>query len=218
MVEVELIVVGVQRQEQVEDGFQRLLGLGVGAVDLVDHHDGLQAQLQRLGQHELGLRHHAFGRVHQQHHAIHHREDALHLAAEIGMAGRVHDVEAHAVPFHRGAFGQDGDAALALLVVGIHGALGHVLVLAHRAGLLEQLVHQRGLAMVDMGDDGDVADFHDTRINKRKRSGAPGLIDACPAAEQHRACKSCHAFVGVNGFIKLFGRLQQFGLDFSPHL
>ncbi len=65
-----------------------------------------------------------------------------------------------AVPFDAGAFGQDGDAALALQIVGVHGALGHVLVLAHRAGLLEQLVHQRGLAMVDMGDDGDVADFH----------------------------------------------------------
>ena len=101
-----------------------------------------------------------FGRVHQQHHAIHHREDALYLAAEIGMARRVHGVDARAVPFDRGAFGQNGDAALALLVVGIHGALGHVLVLAHRAGLLEELVHQGGLAMVDMGDDGDVADFH----------------------------------------------------------
>ena len=72
------------------------------------------------------------------------------------------------VPCHstRRAFGQDGDAALALQVVGVHGALVHVLVLAHRAGLLEQLVHQRGLAMVDMGDDGDVADIHDTRIDK----------------------------------------------------
>ena len=39
--------------------FQRFLGLGVGAVDLVDDHDGLQAQLQRLGEHELGLRHDA---------------------------------------------------------------------------------------------------------------------------------------------------------------
>ena len=101
-----------------------------------------------------------FGRVDQQHHAVDHRQDALHLAAEIGMAGRVDDVDARAVPFDRGAFGQDGDAALALLVVGVHGALVHVLVLAHRAGLLEQLVDQRGLAMVDMGDDGDVADIH----------------------------------------------------------
>ena len=43
---------------------------------------------------------------------------------------------------------------------GIHGALGDPLVLAEGAGLLEQPVDQGGLAMVDMGDDGDVAKLH----------------------------------------------------------
>ena len=57
----------------------------------------------------------------------------------------------------RGGLGEDGDAALALEVVGIHGALDHALVLAVGAGLLQQPVDQRGLAMVDVGDDGDVA-------------------------------------------------------------
>ena len=171
MVEIELVVVGFQRQEQIEDRFQRLLRLGVGAVDLVDHDDGLEAELQRLGQHEFGLRHDRFGRVDQQHHAVDHREDALDLAAEIGMARRVDDVDVGAVPLDAGALGQDGDAALALQIVGVHGALVHVLVLAHRAGLLEQLVHQRGLAMVDMGDDGDIADIHE---NGRLR-GEAGL-------------------------------------------
>ena len=97
--EVELVVVGFQRQEQVEDRFQRFLGLRVGAVDLVDDDDGLEAELQRLGEHELGLRHDAFGRIDQQHHAVDHRQDALDLAAEVGMAGRVDDVDARAVPF-----------------------------------------------------------------------------------------------------------------------
>ena len=35
-----------------------------------------------------------------------------------------------------------------------------LLVVPHRARLLEQLVDERGLAMVDMGDDGDIADVH----------------------------------------------------------
>ena len=39
-------------------------------------------------------------------------------------------------------------------------ALGHALVGAEHAGLGEQLVHERGLAMVDVGDDGDVAKRH----------------------------------------------------------
>jgi hypothetical protein len=34
---------------------------------------------------------------------------------------------------------------------------GDALVVAEGAGLLEQLVDQRGLAVVDVGDDGDVA-------------------------------------------------------------
>jgi hypothetical protein len=59
----------------------------VGAVDLVDQHDRLQAKAQRLAEHELGLRQRAFGRVDQQHHAVDHRQDALDLAAEVGVAG-----------------------------------------------------------------------------------------------------------------------------------
>ena len=42
----------------------------------------------------------------------------------------------------------------------IHDAFGDALVLAERAGLLEQAVDERGLAVVDVGDDGDVAQFH----------------------------------------------------------
>ena len=66
------------------------------------------------------------------------------------------------VSFHttRGALGEDGDAALALEVVGIHGALGNLLVLAEGAGLLQQLVDQCRLAMVDVRDDRDVAKGH----------------------------------------------------------
>ena len=160
VMEIELVVIGFQRQEQIEDVFQRLFGLGVVTVDLVDDDDRLEAELQRLRQHEFGLRHHAFGRIDQQHDAIDHRQDALDLAAEIGMARRVDDIDADAVPLDAGAFGQDGDAALALQIVGVHGAVGHLLVLAHRTGLAQQRVHQRGLAMVDMGDDGNIADIH----------------------------------------------------------
>src|SRR5258708_1573901 len=90
------------------------------------------------------------------------------------MAGRVDDIDVRAVPLDRGALGQDRDAALALQVVGVHGALFHVLVFAYRAGLLEELVHERRLAMVDMGDDRNIADIHRLWALARKR----GLIDA----------------------------------------
>ena len=113
-----------------------------------------------LRQHELGLRHRAFGGIDEDHHAIDHREDALHLAAEIGVAGGVDDVDARVLPDQRGHLGEDGDAALALEVVGIHGALFDALVVAERAGLPQQHVDEGGFAMVDVGDDRDVAQRH----------------------------------------------------------
>ena len=56
-----------------------------------------------------------------------------------------------------GVLGQDGDAALALEVGVVHRALGDALVGAEDAALVQQGVHERGLAVVDVGDDGDVA-------------------------------------------------------------
>src|SRR5690606_34415874 len=56
--------------------------------------------------------------------------------------------------------GKDRDAALLFEVVRIHGALGHALVLAHGARLFQERVDKGGLAMVDMRDDRDIAEFH----------------------------------------------------------
>ena len=55
----------------------------------------------------------------------------------------------------------------------IHHALGDALVLAEGARLLEQAVDERGLAMVDVGDDGDVAQFHGTGRLSKIKSRAP---------------------------------------------
>src|ERR1700679_2324049 len=125
----------------------------IGLVDLVDADDRLEADLQRLADHELGLRHRPFGSVDQHDRAVDHREDALDLAAEIGVAGGVDDVDPMILPDHRRRLGENRDAALALQVVGIHHPFGDALVLAKRAGLLQQTVDQRGLAVVDVGDD-----------------------------------------------------------------
>ena len=135
-------------------------GAGVGPVDLVDHDDRPQAVAQRLAEHEFGLRHRPFGGVDQDQHAVDHAEDALDLAAEIGMAGRVDDVDAHVMPHHRGAFRQDRDAALAFELVRIERPFGYLLIGAKRARLAQHRVDQGGLAVVDMGDDRDIADIH----------------------------------------------------------
>ncbi len=51
---------------------------------------------------------------------------------------------------------ENGDAALALEIGVVHRALGDALVGAKGAALMKKGVDERGLAVVDVGDDGDV--------------------------------------------------------------
>ncbi len=74
------------------------------------------------------------------------------------MAGGIHDVDLVLAVMDREVFGQDGDAALFFKVVAIHHPLGDGFVLAVHAGMLQHGIHQGGLAVVDVGDDGDIAD------------------------------------------------------------
>ena len=53
--------------------------------------------------------------------------------------------------------GEDRDALLALEVARVHDPVDDGLVRAERAGLAEHRVDERRLAVVDVGDDGDVA-------------------------------------------------------------
>src|SRR5574340_526784 len=84
--------------------------------------------------------------------------DALPLAAEVGVARGVDDVDVGALPAHRAVLCQDRDAALALEVVAVHHPLGDLLVVAEGAALAQQLVDQGRLAVVDVGDAREVAD------------------------------------------------------------
>ena len=153
---IELVLGGVQIDEQIVDLVQHLRHARVRPVDLVDHHDGRQLGLQRLRQHVARLRQRPFAGVHQQHDPVHHLQRALYLAAEIAVAGRVHNVDLHAFVADASDLGQDGDAALAFQFVGIHHAFDVNFVLAKDAALVQHGVHQRGLAMIHVGDDGDV--------------------------------------------------------------
>ena len=91
--EVELLLRGIEREHQVEHLFVDLVGAAVQLVHLVDDDNGLLAHLKGLLEHEAGLRHGAFEGIDQQQHAVGHVEHALHLAAEVGMAGGVDDVD-----------------------------------------------------------------------------------------------------------------------------
>jgi hypothetical protein len=134
-----------------------------------------------LRKHEPGLWQRALGGVDEQEDAVHHRERTLHLAAEVGVTRGVDDVELDLAglapamlgrerPTHRGVLRKDRDAPLALLVHRVHhpggvpvGCIGWIglVVCGHGAGLAEKGVHHGGLAVVDVGDDGHVAEALD---------------------------------------------------------
>jgi len=157
--EVGLLVAGAQFQEQVEGSVEGLVRAGEGAIHLVDHDDDPQAERQRLAQDEAGLGHRAFDSVDEQQRAVDHVEDALDLAAEVGVAGRVDDVDLDPVPGDGGVLGQDGDPALALQGVGVEDAFAGEGAFPEDFGLLEHAVDQRGLAVVNMGNNGDIAEI-----------------------------------------------------------
>jgi hypothetical protein len=73
------------------------------------------------------------------------------------MARRIHQVEDMALPVEAHGLRLDGDAAL-LLDVHIVEHLGAHLARGEAAGMLDQAIRQRRLAMVDMRDDREVAD------------------------------------------------------------
>jgi len=163
-VEIGLLVAGAQFEKEVKGTVQRVVGVRAPSVYLVDHHDDAVVHGQRLLQDETRLGHGPLGGVHQEQHAVHHVEHPLDLATEIGVAGGVHDVDLDLLPGSGvkdgdgGVLGQDGNPALALQGVRVEHALNHLLVLAKDARLLEHAIHQGGLAVVDVSDNGQVAE------------------------------------------------------------
>ena len=157
---VELVVAGLQVHQQFQHFVVDLLGARVGAVDLVDHDHRRQTERQRLARDEPRLRHRSLGGIDQQEHAVDHAQNALDLAAEVRVPGRVDDIDLGPPPRHGSVLREDRDAPFALQRIGIEDPLAHLLAFAKYSRLPEHLVDQRGLAMVHVRDDRDVAQPH----------------------------------------------------------
>jgi len=59
---------------------------------------------------------------------------------------------------HRSIFSQDGDAAFPLQIVGLQYRFYHLLVFPENTALPEQGVHQCGLAVINMGNVGNISE------------------------------------------------------------
>ena len=75
------------------------------------------------------------------------------------MTRGVDDVHAHVFPGDGTVFGKNGNAPLALLGVRIHDAVIDLLAGTEDTGLVEKAVNQGGFTVVNVGNDGDIAEI-----------------------------------------------------------
>ncbi len=152
-----------------------LLRLRGRQVDLVQHRDDGEVVLQRQVQVGEGLRLDALGRVDHQDGALAGREGTRHLVREVHVARGVDHVEDVRVPGvgarprrprETDGLRLDRDAALALDVHAVE-VLGAHLPRVDHTGDLQHPVGEGRLAVVDVGDDAEVAD--------QRRVGTAGL-------------------------------------------
>ena len=153
---IELLVGRAELVEQIEGVIDDPVRTRAVTIDLVDHDDRLQSERQRLLGHEARLRHRTFYGVDQQQNAVDHRQHALDLAAEVGVSRRIDDVDVYALVIDGEILGENRDPPFLFQVVRIHDPFSDVLVRGEAAGLMQQLIDERGLAVVDVGNDGDV--------------------------------------------------------------
>ena len=154
---IELVFCRIEVDKKIVNFIEHGGGTCIGAVNFVEHHDRRQFRGERFLQDVARLRQRAFARVHQNEHAIHHAQRALDFAAEIAVAGRVHDINFRVVIGDRGIFRENRDSAFPLEIVRVHHARDYFLIRAENAALLEHGVNERCLAVVNMGDDSDIA-------------------------------------------------------------
>ena len=82
------------------------------------------------------------------------------------MARRIDDVDLDAVVDDAGVLRADGNAPLSFLVHGIQDPLAHVINLPMHVCLAKDGIDQRGLAMVNVGNDGDIPDIRSPSLRR----------------------------------------------------
>jgi len=170
--------VGAVQADGFLDLFLDAVHLGAGQVDLVQHGHDLVVVVQGQIDVGQGLGLHALGGVHHQQRAFAGGQGTRHFVVEVHVSGRVDEVQLIflSVGSHIGdAHGLrlDGDAALAFQIHLVQVLLAG-LALADDLGQLKDAVGKGGLAVVDMGDDAEIANMiqtgHGTRDCDRVES------------------------------------------------
>ncbi len=128
----------------------------------------------------------------------------------------VDDVDVDAFVLDRSVLGKDGDAAFLFQVIGIHDALDQLLVSGEGAGLAEQLVNQGGLAVVDVGNDGDVADWASGHWEGLKNQRRDSIIPCCAATSPAANSVFRRQRIGAGGAKRRGGSAQRLSVSSRP--
>ena len=188
------------------DFARHALGLGARQVDLVQARDQLEARLDR----EVGvgdrLRLDPLRGVDDQQRPLAGGQRARDLVGEVDVPGRVDQVQLVGLAVARGEehahrLRLDRDAALALEVHRVEQLRAH-LARGDRVRQLEDAVGQRRLAVVDVGDDREVADVrlvhgprHDRWWHRASTGGSRGAArSGALALSVRRIANSTRAF------------------------
>ena len=148
--------------DDILDLFGNGVRVGAGQVDLIQNRHDLQIVVQRqiAVRQRLGL--HALAGVHDQHGALAGGQTAADLVLEVYMARGINEVELIGLAViglvaHRHGAGLDRNAALLLNVHIVQHLIGHG-ALVNAVGQLQHTVGQGGFAVVDVGNNAEVAD------------------------------------------------------------
>ena len=151
-----------RKPDDVLDLAAGLLGLCAGQIDLVDDGDHLEPAVHREVRVRQRLCLHALRGIDEQERPLAGRQRPGDLVGEVHMARRVDQVQDVLLAVLRGVMQAhrvrlDRDAALALEIHRVEHLRFHLAGL-QGAGELEEAIGERGLAVIDVGDDGEIPD------------------------------------------------------------
>ena len=140
------------------------------AVDLVDEDQGRDVDPLQRAEQQRRLRLDALHRRDDEDRPVQDAKDAFDLGDEVGVAGRVDEVDREVAQEERGDRGPDGDAAFAFEIerVGLGRAGVDAADLVDGAGGEEEALGESGLTGVDVGEDAEVERAHGTSCRARR--------------------------------------------------
>ena len=156
---VRLLVGSAQLDEQIQRLIHDPMRSRGGAIDLIHHQDRLEPTLQGVTQHKTRLRHRTLDGIHQQQHTIYHVQYPLDLAAKVGVPRCIHETDRLVLVVDGRILRRNRDAPLTLQIIGVENTIVHLLIGTEDIRLLQHAVEEGRLPVIDVGDDGNVAEL-----------------------------------------------------------